>query len=80
MLEAILDTTRQLRRSRKLPQPRVGFAFESAKVRLFTNLLKGESARTDGVKENVETPSVWSARPAELPAKEIRKGSAEEIR
>lgn len=28
--------------------------------------------RQDGVKENVETPSVWSARPAELAAEEIR--------
>jgi hypothetical protein len=36
--------------------------------------------RQDGVKENVETPSVWSAWPAELAAEEIRKGSAEEIR
>ncbi|KAL4339813.1 hypothetical protein GQ457_08G028460 [Hibiscus cannabinus] len=62
MLEAILDTARQLRKSRKFPQPRRG----------------GE--RQDGVKRNVETPSVWSARPAELAAKEIRKGSAEEIR
>jgi hypothetical protein len=38
---------------------------------LFTNFLKGE---------NVVTPSVWSTRPAELAAKEIRKGSVEEIR
>nr|GEY82403.1 hypothetical protein Ccrd_001133 [Tanacetum cinerariifolium] len=28
--------------------------------------------RQDGFKENVETPSVWSARPAELAAEEIR--------
>lgn len=46
---------------------------------LFTNFFKG-GERQDGVKGNVETPSVWSARPAELAAKEIRKGSAEEIR
>lgn len=76
MLEAILDTARQLRRSRKLPQPRRG---EAKKREPFYKLLKvGE--RQDGFKENVETPSVWSARPAELAAEEIRKGSAEEIR
>lgn len=69
MLEAILDTARQLRRSRKWPpQPRRGLTASAV-----------ESART-GVKENVETPSVWSARPAELAAEEIIKGSAEEIR
>nr|GEV14659.1 transposase (putative), gypsy type [Tanacetum cinerariifolium] len=28
--------------------------------------------RQDGFKENIETPSVWSARPAELAAEEIR--------
>nr|GFA45524.1 hypothetical protein [Tanacetum cinerariifolium] len=28
--------------------------------------------RQDGFKENVETPLVWSVRPAELPAEEIR--------
>jgi hypothetical protein len=72
MLEAILDTAGQLRRSRKLPQPRGGLLYRKPKnVSLFTNFLKGE---------NVVTPSVWSARPAELAAKEIRKGSAEEIR
>nr|GFC71485.1 hypothetical protein [Tanacetum cinerariifolium] len=32
--------------------------------------IRGE--RQDGFKENVETPSVWSARPAELAAEEIR--------
>ncbi|GKC81978.1 hypothetical protein Tco_1137695 [Tanacetum coccineum] len=30
----------------------------------------------DGFKENVETPSVWSARPAELAAEEIRRTNA----
>jgi len=43
MLEAILDTARQRRRSRKLPQPRRG---KPKNVSLFTNFLKGESART----------------------------------
>lgn len=75
MLEAILDTARQLRKSRKLPQPRA----EAKKREPFYKLLKG-GERRGGVKENVVTPSVWSARPAELAAKEIRKGSAEEIR
>ncbi|GJR87751.1 DnaJ homolog subfamily C member 18 [Tanacetum coccineum] len=32
--------------------------------------------RQDGFKENVETPSVWSARPAELAAEEIRRTNA----
>jgi hypothetical protein len=78
MLEAILDTARQLRKSRKLPQPRL---YRKPKnVSLFTNFLKKGGERQGGVKENVVTPSVWSARPAELAAKEIRKGSAEEIR
>jgi len=48
MLEAILDTARQLRKSRKLPQPRGGcLLYRNRKpknVSLFTNFLKGESA------------------------------------
>lgn len=81
MLEAILDTARQLRRSRKLPQPRGGLLYRKPKnvSEPFYKLLKG-GERQDGFKENVETPSVWSARPAKLAAEEIRKGSAEGIR
>jgi hypothetical protein len=70
MLEAILDTARQLRRSRKLPQPRRGLLYRKPKN---WSLFTSTSGRAkDGVKDNVETPSVWSARPAELAAEEIR--------
>ncbi|KAI3759181.1 hypothetical protein L6452_06783 [Arctium lappa] len=36
----------------------------------------GSREDQDGFKENVETPSVWSARPAELAAEEIRRTNA----
>lgn len=40
-------TTRQLRKSRKLPQPRRGLYYRKPKnLSLFTNFLKGESDRT----------------------------------
>lgn len=43
----IFFTTRQLRRSRKLPQPRRGLYYRKPKnLSLFTNFLKGESDRT----------------------------------
>lgn len=51
MLEAILDTARQLRRSRKLPQPRRGYR-KPKNWSLFTNFLKGESARTGSTQPN----------------------------
>lgn len=68
----IFFTTRQLRRSRKLPQPRRGLYYRKPKnLSLFTNFLKGESDRT--ASRRTSRRHQFGARgQAELAAEEIR--------